>query len=73
VEYDRDFAELLKQRFQRAHIIKGDALDLDRTLGRFRDMTFSAVMSGVPLLTLSRQSGFATSRTRLIARLRAGT
>lgn len=54
VEYDRDFAELLKQRFPRAHIIKGDALDLNRTLGSFRDMTFSAVMSGVPLLTLSK-------------------
>lgn len=54
VEYDRDFAELLKQRFPRAHIIHGDALDLDRTLGSFRDKTFSAVMSGVPLLTLSK-------------------
>jgi phosphatidylethanolamine/phosphatidyl-N-methylethanolamine N-methyltransferase len=59
VEYDADFAKLLKQRFPRAHIIHGDALDLDRTLGEFRGMTFSAVLSGVPLLTLSKAKRIA--------------
>lgn len=55
VEYDRDFSALLRKRFPEVNVIHGDALDLDRTLGEFRDVTFSAVLSGVPLLTLSKE------------------
>ncbi len=54
VEYDRDFSRLLRERFPGMHVIHGDALDLRATLGEFRDQKFSAVLSGVPLLTLPK-------------------
>jgi phosphatidylethanolamine/phosphatidyl-N-methylethanolamine N-methyltransferase len=54
VEYDKEFCRLLRERFPAAHIIRGDALDLDAVLGEFRSTEFSAVLSGVPLLTLPR-------------------
>ena len=55
VEYDRSFYELLRKRFPTVNFIHGDALDLDGTLGPFKEMTFSAVLSGVPLLTLTKE------------------
>lgn len=54
VEYDRDFCELLRKRFPKLNLIHGDALQLDATLGEFRNQQFSAVLSGVPLLTLPK-------------------
>ncbi len=54
VEYDRDFCRLLRKRFPLVSIIQGDALDLANTLGEHRDMTFSAVLSGLPLLNVPR-------------------
>jgi phosphatidylethanolamine/phosphatidyl-N-methylethanolamine N-methyltransferase len=54
VEYDKGFCKLLRERFPRAAIIQGDALDLDRTLADFRDVRFSAGLSGIPLLNLPK-------------------
>lgn len=54
VEYDKDFCGLLRKRFPDIAIIRGDALDLDGTLGEYRDLTFSAVLSGLPLLNVPR-------------------
>ena len=54
IEYDKGFCRLLRERFAQVHVIRGDALDLDATLGRFRDMTFSAGVSGIPLLNLPK-------------------
>lgn len=54
VEYDKDFCSLLKKRFPGATIIHGDAFDLDAALGEHRDVTFSAVLSGLPLLNVPR-------------------
>ncbi len=54
IEYDRDFSELLRKRFPHVNIIHGDALDLDATLGEFRDIRFSAGISGIPLLNLPK-------------------
>lgn len=54
VEYDREFCKLLKKRFPSISIIRGDALDLDKTLGDYRDVTFSAVLSGLPLLNVPK-------------------
>ena len=54
VEYDAGFFRLLRERFPTANIIRGDALDLDRTLGSFREVTFSAALSGIPLLNLPK-------------------
>ena len=60
VEYDRDFSRLLRRRFPRVNVINGDALNLDETLGEaFRDARFSAVLSGVPLLTMSKDTRIA--------------
>ncbi len=35
-------------------MIQGDALDLDATLGEYRDIRFSAAISGLPLLNLPK-------------------
>lgn len=55
IEYDAGFCRLLEKRFPAVNFIHGDAFDLDRTLGRFRDTTFSCVLSGVPILMLPRE------------------
>jgi phosphatidylethanolamine/phosphatidyl-N-methylethanolamine N-methyltransferase len=50
IEYSDDFVRHLTELFPRVNIIKGDAFDLDATLGERRGMTFDSVVSGVPLL-----------------------
>jgi phosphatidylethanolamine/phosphatidyl-N-methylethanolamine N-methyltransferase len=59
VEYDADFCRLLEKRFPDANIIRGDALKLGQVLGRFADTRFSAVLSGLPLLTLPKAARIA--------------
>jgi len=54
VEYDRGFYKLLRERFPNVNVLHGDALDLDRVLGEFRDTRFSAALSGIPLLNLPK-------------------
>lgn len=54
VEYDKHLCRVLKKRFPGMTIIRGDAFDLDNALGEFRDVTFSAVLSGLPLLNVPR-------------------
>jgi phosphatidylethanolamine/phosphatidyl-N-methylethanolamine N-methyltransferase len=54
VEYDKDFCKHLRRRFPGMHVIRGDALDLHTTLGEFRDIRFSAALSGIPLLNLPK-------------------
>lgn len=54
LEYDKDFCALLRKRFPDIPILQGDALDLDGALGKHRDLTFSAVLSGLPLLNVPR-------------------
>jgi phosphatidylethanolamine/phosphatidyl-N-methylethanolamine N-methyltransferase len=54
IEYDKDFCKLLRRRFPGVTIIHGDAFDLDGTLGDYRDVTFSGVLSGLPLLNVPR-------------------
>jgi len=55
VEWDQDFCKHLKKRFPGINVIRGDALDLDTTLGEFRDVKFSAALSGLPLLNLPKK------------------
>lgn len=50
VEYSEDFVRHLRVQFPRVNVIRGDAFDLDRTLGENAGLTFDAVISGVPLL-----------------------
>ena len=54
VEYDRGFCRHLRKRFPKVNILHGDALDLDNALGEFRSLTFSAGLSGIPLLNLPK-------------------
>jgi phosphatidylethanolamine/phosphatidyl-N-methylethanolamine N-methyltransferase len=51
VEHNREFCDLLRNRFPRLSIVEGDAFDLDRTLTDYRDIRFSAALSGLPLLS----------------------
>jgi phosphatidylethanolamine/phosphatidyl-N-methylethanolamine N-methyltransferase len=50
VEYSADFVDHLKELFPGVNVIRGDAFDLDRTLGELRETVFDSVVSGVPLL-----------------------
>jgi len=50
VEYSDDFVRHLTAQFPGVNIIKGDAFDLEATLGDRRGMVFDSVVSGVPLL-----------------------
>ena len=50
VEYSDDFVRHLEAQFAGVNVIKGDAFDLDATLGDRRRMVFDSVVSGVPLL-----------------------
>ena len=50
VEFSEDFVEHLRRDFPRVNVIQGDAFNLDETLGEHRDLTFDAIVSGVPLL-----------------------
>jgi len=66
VEYDEDLARHLAQRFPRAHVIHGDAFELDRTLGPGRNGPYGAVVSGVPLLnhSVARRQAFMAGLLR---------
>lgn len=50
IEYSDDFVRHLTAQFPGVNIIKGDAFDLDTTLGDKRGTVFDSVVSGVPLL-----------------------
>jgi phosphatidylethanolamine/phosphatidyl-N-methylethanolamine N-methyltransferase len=48
IEYDRDLAALVSQRFPDVGVIRGDAFDLEATLGA--GAPFAAIVSSLPLL-----------------------
>lgn len=54
IEYDKGFYRRLKERFPGVNVVHGDALDLDNALCDFRDITFSAALSGLPLLNIAK-------------------
>ncbi|HKB95851.1 MAG TPA: methyltransferase domain-containing protein [Rhizomicrobium sp.] len=66
LEYDEDMAQHLAARFPRAHVIHGDAFDLDRSLGPRYSAPFTAIVSGVPLLnhSMARRQAFMEGLTR---------
>ena len=51
VEFSEDFYRHLLARFPGVDFKKGDALDLDNTLGERRDQIFDCVICAVPLLS----------------------
>jgi phosphatidylethanolamine/phosphatidyl-N-methylethanolamine N-methyltransferase len=50
IEYDPDFAKLVRTRFPGVHVVQGDAFDLKKTLGNGNGELFAAIVSGLPLL-----------------------
>ncbi|MEX0346751.1 MAG: phospholipid N-methyltransferase PmtA [Rhizobiaceae bacterium] len=51
IEYSADFVDHLEHEFPDVNIIHGDAFQLDKALGRHRDLTFDSVISAVPMLS----------------------
>ena len=50
IEYDAAFVELVALRFPRVRVFKGDAFDLDATLGKPDGVLYAGIVSGLPLL-----------------------
>jgi phosphatidylethanolamine/phosphatidyl-N-methylethanolamine N-methyltransferase len=48
IEYDADFAKMVAERFPSVNVVRGDAFDLERTLGS--PVPFAGIVSGLPLL-----------------------
>jgi phosphatidylethanolamine/phosphatidyl-N-methylethanolamine N-methyltransferase len=68
VEYDPGFAATLKERYPAVNVVRGDAFDLDATLGNRRTERFAAILVGVPFAALpqeKRQALFADYFKRL--------
>lgn len=55
VEHNEEFCRLLKKRFPALNIVQGDAFDLDKTLAAHAGIRFSAALSGLPLLSFSKE------------------
>ncbi len=54
VEYDPRFCRQLRARLPQAHVIEGNAFELDEALGEYCDQKFDCVISGLPLLNFDR-------------------
>ena len=59
VEYDPDFAALVRARCPGVRVIRGDAFDLDRTLGDRAGDKLSAIVSSLPLVNFPAAMGNA--------------
>jgi len=71
IEYDREFATTLRERFPRVNVIQGDGFDLDATLGDGGQTKFSAILFAIPIVHMEqaeRQALFS----RYFRRLRPG-
>jgi phosphatidylethanolamine/phosphatidyl-N-methylethanolamine N-methyltransferase len=53
IEYDSELAALVSQRFPNVRVIRGDAFDLDKTLGA--SAPFAAIVSSLPLLNFASE------------------
>jgi phosphatidylethanolamine/phosphatidyl-N-methylethanolamine N-methyltransferase len=54
VEHNGEFCRLLAKRFPALNVVQGDAFDLDKTLAAYAGITFSAALSGLPLLSFPK-------------------
>ena len=59
VEYSEDFARLLRLRFPRARIIRGDAYELSASVRDLLQAPAAAVVSSLPLLTKPEEQRLA--------------
>ncbi|MDE1159931.1 MAG: class I SAM-dependent methyltransferase [Neorhizobium sp.] len=71
IEYSTDFYQHLVRTVPGVNFINGDAFDLDRTLGAFKDRTFDSVISAIPLLSFPMESRIALLES-LLDRIPAG-
>lgn len=64
IEFNPNLAKLLRKRFRRAHIITGDAWELDRLLAELPTPVESvgAVISSLPLLNFPKEQADALAR-----------
>ena len=71
IEYSTDFFQHLTRTIPGVNFINGDAFDLDRTLGDWKDRTFDAVISAIPLLSFPMEQRIALLED-LLDRMPAG-
>ena len=50
IEYDPDFTKMVRHRFPRARVLRGDAFAFARMLDGTVDQPYAAIVSGLPLL-----------------------
>lgn len=55
IEYDRNFAAALKERFPQVDIVCGDGLDLSRTLARRSNDTFASILFAIPIVRFPQE------------------
>src|ERR1700761_4926993 len=69
VEYDEELASLLAARFPKAHVIQGDAFDLDHTLRAPGGTAFGPIVSSLPLLNhpMAQRLAYMQAVTRRLA------
>jgi phosphatidylethanolamine/phosphatidyl-N-methylethanolamine N-methyltransferase len=59
IEFSTDFYQHLAKTFPRVNFINGDAFDLEKTLGTFRDRQFDSVISAIPMLSFPMERRIA--------------
>jgi phosphatidylethanolamine/phosphatidyl-N-methylethanolamine N-methyltransferase len=59
IEFSTDFYQHLAKTFPRVNFINGDAFDLEKTLGNFRDRQFDCVISAIPMLSFPMERRIA--------------
>ncbi len=69
IEYDADFAKAVAQRFPRARVLQGDAFRFAELLEGTVNQSYSAIISGLPLLNFpveTRRSLIEAALARLV-------
>ena len=65
IEYDPDFTKMVRERFPRARVLKGDAFAFARMLDGSIDQPYAAIVSGLPLLNFPAEKRRALIETAL--------
>lgn len=54
VEINREFCNILEEKYPKAKIVCGDVLDFFKDVDRFAETKFDAIISGLPLLSIGK-------------------